>query len=173
MELNDLLELAKQRANLSSDYALAKVMGIERQIISQWKSGKRHPSNQEAIQLATLAGLEEMRVIAEIELRTANSEKKKEFWKSYIESRGLAHSLGTIALGLAIIATPEPAQASVLHLSNYDANFLFATQQEYTLCVFQGRRPNPFRLLILKAILCKLAALLPSYLNTKHRYAFP
>lgn len=122
MEIIDLIKEAKNRANLSSDYALAKVMGIERQIISQWKSGKRHPSNLEAIQLATLAGLDEMRVIAEIELRTANSAKKKEFWKHYIESRGITACVTMTALAVAIIATPEPANASILQFANYDAH---------------------------------------------------
>lgn len=122
MEINELLDLAKSRANLPSDYALSKVLGIATGNLSNIRKGRNHPSNEEAVKLAHLAGLDEMRVIAEIELRTANSEKKKEFWKSFIESRGLAHSLGTIALGLTIIATPEPAQANVLHLANYDAH---------------------------------------------------
>lgn len=98
MEIIELLDLAKNRANIETDYALAKVLGIERQIISQWKSGKRHPSNEEAVKLATLAGLDEMRVIAEIELRTANSDKKKEFWKHYIESRGITACVAMTAL---------------------------------------------------------------------------
>lgn len=123
MEINELLDLAKTRANLPSDYALAKVLGIATGNLSNIRKGRNHPSNEEAVKLAHLAGLEEMRVIAEIELRTANSEKKKEFWKNFIESRGLAHSLGTIALGLSILAIPEPAEATALHLQNYDAPF--------------------------------------------------
>ncbi|MDH2918301.1 MAG: helix-turn-helix domain-containing protein [Sideroxydans sp.] len=119
MEIMELVEKAKNRAALQSDYALAKAMGIDRQVISQWKTGKRHPSNEEAVQLATLAGLDEMRVIAEIELRTANTEKKKEFWKHYIESRGLASCVTMTGLALAILATPTPAKAEILQLQNY------------------------------------------------------
>ena len=123
MHIDDLIDKAKTRAYLQSDYALAKAMGIERQIISQWRSGKRHPSNDEAVQLATLAGLEDMQVIALIEYETANSEKKKKFWKHYMESRGIKATLGMIGLGLSIIISPEPAGAAVLQYANYDAPF--------------------------------------------------
>lgn len=120
MNLIELIEKAKTRANIPSDYALAKALGIERQIISQWRKGNRHPSNEEAVQLATLAGLPEMQVIALIELQTANSEKKRKFWEHYIESRGIAACLTMTALAASIVLMPEPAEASVLHLANYD-----------------------------------------------------
>lgn len=121
MEIKDLLDLAKTRANLPSDYALAKVLGITAGNLSNIRKSRAHPSNEVAVKLATLAGLEEMRVIAEIELRTANNEKKKEFWKHFIESRGITATLGMIALGVTIMVTPETANA--LQLQNYDAHF--------------------------------------------------
>lgn len=123
MTIIELIEKAKTRANLPSDYALAKALGISRVIVSTWRRGKAHPSTTEAAQLATLAGLEEMHVIAEIEMQTANTEKKREFWKSYINTKGLTATLGLIALGVTIMVAPEPAQASALQLQNYDARF--------------------------------------------------
>lgn len=121
MTINELMDKAKTRANLQSDYALAKVIGIDRSVVSQWRKGKKHPSTDEAVKLATLAGLEEMPVIAAIEYEAATTEKKREFWKSYINAKGLTATLGLIALGLSIILTPEPAEA--LQLRNYDAHF--------------------------------------------------
>jgi transcriptional regulator with XRE-family HTH domain len=127
MDILEIIEKAKTRANITTDYALAKAMGIDRRIISDWKKGKKHPNNQEAIQLATLAGLEEMKVIASIEFRTANTESKKEFWKSYMERNGIATCWAMSVLAAAIILTPEPAEASILQLQNYgqsQSNFL-------------------------------------------------
>ena len=98
MEITELLDRAKERANLSSDYALAKAIGIPAGNLSNIRKGRTHPSNAEAVQLATLAGLDEMQVIAEIELRTAKNEKKKAFWQHYIESRGLTACLTMTAL---------------------------------------------------------------------------
>lgn len=123
MQINDLLDQAKVRANLPSDYALAKALGIQTGIVSHWRKGKRHPSDEEAVQLATLAGMDEMQVIAAIHYETATSEKKREFWKCYLESHGIAATACMFALGVTIMLTPEPAQANVLQLTNYDAPF--------------------------------------------------
>lgn len=152
MEITELLELAKNRANLPSDYALAKALGIPNGNLSNIRNGRAHPSNAVAVQLATLAGLDEMRVIAEIELRTANSEKKKEFWKHYIESRGLAASLALSALAISIALAPINSDASILHIGNYDAENSTgqttpASFVEYTLCAEAKNR-----WLILKAL---------------------
>lgn len=123
MTIIELMDKARARANLPSDYALAKAMGIDRSIVSQWRKGKKHPGTTEAAQLATLAGLEEMPVIAQIEYQTATTEKKKEFWKCYLEQHGITAALCMTVMAISILATPEPAQADVLHLQNYDAPF--------------------------------------------------
>ncbi len=120
--VNDLLDQAKNRANLPSDYALAKALGISQSNVTGWRKSKRHPSDEEAVQLATLAGLEEMKVIAAIHYETATTEKKREFWKCYLESRGIAATACMIALGVSILITPEPAQASILQMPNYGAH---------------------------------------------------
>lgn len=122
MENADLLDLAKERANLKSDYALAKVLGITPGNLSNIRKNKAHPSNEIAIKLATLAGLDELRVIAEIELRTANTDNKKAFWTHFLESRSVAGCVTMGALTALLLITPEHAQAStnvVLHNQNY------------------------------------------------------
>lgn len=146
MEILELIEKAKEKAGLPSDYALAKAMAIERQVISQWKGGKRHPSNEEAVQLATLAGLDEMRVIAEIELRTAKNEKKRAFWEQFIERRGFAACMTMSALACSIMLTPEPAEAheSVLQLQNYTnfktGNYANLLNEIYIMRILNGLR---------------------------------
>lgn len=122
MTLAELLDEAKKHSNIESDYALAKILGIDRSIVSSWRKEKKHPNNEDAIKLATLAGIDELRVIAEIELRTANSEKKKAFWTHYIESRSLAGCLAMTALAASLLITPESAKAtetSILQLQDY------------------------------------------------------
>lgn len=123
MQINDLLDKAKARANLPSDYALAKALGVQTGIVSNWRKGKRHPSDEEAVQLATLAGLDEMQVIAAIHYECATTEKKKEFWKCYLESRGITATACCVAIGISLILTPEPATANILQLQNYDAHY--------------------------------------------------
>ncbi len=122
MTIIELIEKAKTRANLQSDYALAKVLGVDRRYVSLWRKGKKHPSTDEAVKLATLAGLEEMPVIAQIEYQSATTEKKKEFWKCYLEQHGITAALCMTVMAIGILLTPEPAEANVLHLQNYDAH---------------------------------------------------
>jgi plasmid maintenance system antidote protein VapI len=119
MQISDLLDRAKAKANISSDYALAKVLGITTGNLSNIRAGRTHPSNEEAVKLATLAGLDEMDVIAEIELQTAKTEKKKEFWKHYIESRGITACIAMTAIAASIVMATKNAEAEILHLQNY------------------------------------------------------
>lgn len=157
MTIIELIEKAKTRANIPSDYALAKAMRIERQIISQWRKGKRHPSIEETIQLATLAGLEEMPVIAQIEFQTATTEKKKHFWKCYLEQHGIAAALCMTATALSILMAPEPAQAGILQLQNYDAHYC-AQKRTGKYIMRTRRRISSYGQLMLKAISHKFAA---------------
>lgn len=154
MDINELLDRAKNRANLPSDYALAKVLGLPTGNLSNIRKGRAHPSNEVAVKLATLAGLEEMRVIAEIELRTANTPKKKEFWQHYIESRGIAACLTMTALSVAIILTPEPAEAAILHLQNYGAEINELSRPENDRTIHYAQTLSLFK----TAMVCDLPA---------------
>lgn len=147
MEIGDLLDKAKTKANIGSDYALAKVLGIHTGTIANWRKEKSHPSNEEAVKLATLAGLDEMDVIAEIELRTAKTEKKREFWKHYIESRGITACLTMTILAASIVMTPKNAEAKILHFQNYsELNqseiYIMRIYERYNHLGFWSVRPN-------------------------------
>jgi hypothetical protein len=171
MEISELLDKAKERANLQSDYALAKALGVQTGIVANWRKAKRHPSNEEAVQLATLAGLNEMQVIAEIELRTANTDKKREFWKSYLESRGIAACLTMTALAASIILTPEPAEATVLHLKNY-ANDLTDFHVQKKTDIYIMRNTKIENRLILKALFYKWLQILNCYHPAHNNYSY-
>jgi|GEM_PF-3376222 len=122
MKIIEIIDLAKRKAGLESDYKLAKAMGIQPSIIAHWRKKRRHPSTEEAVQLAALSGIEDTQIIAWINVESATSEKKKKFWKGYIESRGLVATVGLCALGISIIALPEKTDSSILQLHDYDAN---------------------------------------------------
>jgi len=121
MILDEIIEKAKEKANIKSDYALAKALGIDRRIVSDWKKQKRHPNTQESIQLATLAGIEETTVIACIELEAAKTPQKIQFWKSYLENKGMFACITMTALAISISTTQEHRSIDILQLQNYDA----------------------------------------------------
>lgn len=141
MDMNEVIDRAIKRANLRTDYELSKATGIPQNILSAIRKGKRNPSTTETTQLATLAGLDEITIIGELEMRTAKTEKKREFWRQFLEARAhlgkqsTAAILGICALGLTAAITPEPADANeILQLQNYDAVSPSFLQQKYTLC---------------------------------------
>lgn len=136
MTLEELMEKAKKRANIESDYALAKAMGIDRRVVSDWRNRRKHPSNEECVQLATLAGLDEMQVIAAINLQFATNEKKRDFWKNYIEHRGLTACITLTFAACALLLTPPTTHAeSILQNKDYEAAPASFLTKKYTLCV--------------------------------------
>lgn len=134
MEINELIQRAKQNANIESNYALAKKLDVRDARVNAWTKGTEHPSNEAATKLALMAGLDPMEVIAEIEMRTAKSEKKREFWREFLESHGV--TAGVIISMSALLSAPQNTEASVLHLKNYtqSSQNLFEKTTDYTLC---------------------------------------
>ena len=169
MKMTKLIEEAKNRANIASDYALAKVLGVPNGWISEYKAtpAKRHPSVEVATKLAILAGRAEMEVIAEIELQTAKTEEKKKFWKQYIESRGITATVCMTALAASLMMTPEPANARVLQLQDYDAGKSDFLQTG----IYIMRTRLQHNRLILRAVFDKWFQLINPY-HPAHNYKF-
>lgn len=120
MNITELLDRAKEHSNIESDYKLAKVLGVDRSMVSQWRKGRNHPGVDQAVKLAALANIDEMEVIARIEAATAKTPEKKKFWNDYIEKRGLTALASMWVLAASITASPD-AEA-VLQSKNYAAN---------------------------------------------------
>lgn len=57
MSAYDLVKAAKAKRNIPSDNALAVLMGIDNQMMSNWKNGKSKPNGENALYLAELADL--------------------------------------------------------------------------------------------------------------------
>lgn len=57
MSAYDLVQAAKRNLHIQSDNALAVLMGIDNQNISNWKNGKGNPNGETALYLAELADL--------------------------------------------------------------------------------------------------------------------
>jgi hypothetical protein len=127
MKTIDYLDLAKTRAGLPSDYALANALGVTRQAVSSWRSTTRprYPEVVHALQIADLCQMERLRVLADIEF------DKAEYYGRLAEmaalqrlmnepytasSRGIAGKAVTGFAGLllagSILIAPSPVNAS-------------------------------------------------------------
>lgn len=97
--INKLIEEAKDKAGLSSDYALSIAMGVRKQTISRYKLGLSTPDIYGMRRLADLTGKTLDEIAATIEIEKETDVTKKEYWKNFYKRLGgVAASFTTIAL---------------------------------------------------------------------------
>ncbi|MGZ3319664.1 MAG: helix-turn-helix domain-containing protein [Xanthobacteraceae bacterium] len=85
MNTIDLLEAVKVRRGVSSDYALAKVLGVTQQAVSSYRSGNSKISDDVALTVAEILHLEPMHVIALANAERAKTEAQKARWLDIVE----------------------------------------------------------------------------------------
>jgi transcriptional regulator with XRE-family HTH domain len=102
----DWLDAAKQQHDLS-DYAIAPLLGVTRSQLSRYRKGHDYLSDDAAIKLAELLGMDDPSlIIASAHAERAKSPAAKAFWE-----RWAAVAAGVVfAVGLG--ASPAPASAA-------------------------------------------------------------
>lgn len=75
-----LLDAAKEKAGIESDYRLAKVIGITHSVISGYRAGKSMPNEKILSQLCALSGDDPMVVAAEIQSARSKDPEAKSLW---------------------------------------------------------------------------------------------
>lgn len=99
------LDAVKARAGFSSDYALAKRLGMPLSTMSGYRTGARHFDNAMSFKVAELLQIDAREVIAAVELDKAKRESEKDFWRT------IAGAAGSILLGGFFGLQPAPANA--------------------------------------------------------------
>ncbi len=98
------LDRARERAQLPSDYAVAKALGVPRQIASQWRRGTLGMTEEQAEALARLAGAPAGQVYAEVKASRAKRTSARAFWERV--ARALA-AVVVVAVGVPGVAPVE------------------------------------------------------------------
>lgn len=86
--LDRLAALDQAAGGTGTDYAVAKRLGVERQHVSKWRTGKDQMSDGMAIRAAELLGVEPLRLIGEIRMERARDEREKKFWQKTVKGAG-------------------------------------------------------------------------------------
>lgn len=110
MKTSEYLDLAKTKAGISSDYALAVKIGATRQAVSRWRQGG-NPDPLYAAKIAELAQVEPLLVIADIEIEKANTAHRPTVTAEW---RSLLSRIGGVAVSMAVgtlISAPSPSEA--------------------------------------------------------------
>ena len=79
-ELNKLLDRIKETRSLPSDNALAKVLGVTRGSVSNWRHGKNYPDTVQCAAIAGFTGEPLARVLGIVGEARAISREEKAVW---------------------------------------------------------------------------------------------
>jgi hypothetical protein len=74
IETRQLLDAAKRAQGITSDYRLARTMGVTDSTLHNYRAGKTHPDEAQSLQLAAMAGLDAGYVLVSMAAARAKTE---------------------------------------------------------------------------------------------------
>lgn len=86
MKASELVKAAMDQTKVSSRYALAKITGVSERHLSYYVKNERWPDNNHARMLAEAAGLNPLKVIAELEMARAEDDSTRTAWGKALAS---------------------------------------------------------------------------------------
>ncbi len=116
-----LLDAAKQKLGITSDYALAKHWNLTTQRISLWRRGDSGLSDERGIEIASILGVDPAPIL--IELQAERARKSKHYAVADVLD-GLLRKLGTGATALLVLFSAAPAPADAAPMP-FDQSALF------------------------------------------------
>jgi hypothetical protein len=111
--LDALSDDDKSDGHSGSDYRLSQLLGIERQMVSKYRHGIQHLSDDVAVRLAQLLDVPEILVVAEIRRDRTRDPKTRSFWADLAAGRRAAKVVAGVAVMMTALGLglPSPAEA--------------------------------------------------------------
>ncbi len=110
----NLLDSARAKANIESDYRLAKVIGISHQALTSYRTGKSLPSELVIEQICALSGDDPDVIAAQIQAARSKSPEAKTMWlrvAARMAGRTSTAFLSVLITIVLIAASALPARA--------------------------------------------------------------
>ena len=113
--IRELLDAVKKAKGVETDYALAKVLTLPKQRISDYYKGKTAPDQFACLKIAESLNKPLAEIITAVEIDAEKDESRREAWRKYYKSIGGIAASFVLALFFAVtlIVTPTPAEASI------------------------------------------------------------
>ncbi len=109
MNTNDYLDAIKQRFLLTSDYQIAKKIGISPQRVSKYRNGHDYFGEEVAVTAAELLEIDPGQILADIAAERTKCPAAKAAWQR--AARMLSGVAASIFIGVLTILTTPPAMA--------------------------------------------------------------
>lgn len=84
MKPSDLVQKAVEKSGATSDYQLAKQIGVPKQYVSRWRANTTWPDNDHTALLAEVAGLDVWETICALEYERHEDEAKRSRWAGFL-----------------------------------------------------------------------------------------
>lgn len=144
VDVNELLDRAKAKAGVTSDYALAvKVLGYKEQTtLTNWRKGRSRPDARALVKLCELTGDDAGVMAARLQADRAANDEEAGLWRAIAKRLAGGHhviALALVALVLGALSS-EPARAAVPHHTMDVASVCILCQMVYRLILQIGRR---------------------------------
>jgi DNA-binding XRE family transcriptional regulator len=97
MKTTEVLDRLKAKLDLPSDYAIAKVLGVTRESVSQLRNGKTSMGIETAMKAGEILQIDGHAIYAQGQIERAKKPEIVEFWKSVSEK--FSESFKTLLLG--------------------------------------------------------------------------
>jgi transcriptional regulator with XRE-family HTH domain len=104
---NEFLDAVKQRHGVTSDYALAKLLGVRHTTISNYRTMRSRLDDQMAIKVARLLDMPPEAVMVAAHGERAKLPEERELWEKLWQKVA-----AVLILGVGITGAPVPAEAS-------------------------------------------------------------
>lgn len=92
----ELLDDLKMSRGIEADNEAAKLLGLHRARLHDYREGKRTPDTYACTRLAVEMRIDPMTLIAQIEAETAKNEERRRFWRDFF--RRVKHPVAMLAL---------------------------------------------------------------------------
>lgn len=137
MNASQLVDLARTRSGIPSDYRLSKILGISTQAISNWRAGTSFPGSLLIFRLAELAELPPDQVLAQLEIERAEKAGKLDqvgAWRDMLQR--LSGVAASVVAAVIVSGVPNPGIASTGAASQPAGQ----ASTSYTSCSIKARR---------------------------------
>jgi transcriptional regulator with XRE-family HTH domain len=103
MKTAEYLAAVKAKRNITSDYKLAKALGLQQSLVTKYQKGTTVPGPLVAFKIAEILGDQPAAVIADFELERAEKTEKAddaEEWRGFVKKLGGAAASILLVMGL-------------------------------------------------------------------------
>jgi 5,10-methylene-tetrahydrofolate dehydrogenase/methenyl tetrahydrofolate cyclohydrolase len=116
--LDKLLNEAKQKANLKSDYALANEIGIEKQLVSGFRHKKSLPGDFAKARIAELTNRTLIEITALIGVENEKNKLRKEYWERILKKLNKNSAIAFILLAYPITEAAYSAHCILCQIAS-------------------------------------------------------